>query len=251
MSSSAECKFWCGHCEKGYKRKADWDKHFAVKVVKGGESGRGKLVSNPCYLRKKKILGSSLSEAISLRKSQPELSFTSVEPQSSWEKDPIVSLDEVPAEESDDLSYSSPVEALGDYSEEAELLSKPKDHTEDLKEIKESIALLTTEVGKINLKLSEKEKSASDSKKEKEKLPKNYTLPSENDYFENLEHLKSSACNSMKKVLENRLVEGVFDVETDESNNNEAEGPSHVLVCKSCKMFGKDRNLTKNLGIKI
>ena len=43
MSSSSDSKFWCGDCEKGYKRKIDWEKHFTFKVVKGGEKGGGQV----------------------------------------------------------------------------------------------------------------------------------------------------------------------------------------------------------------
>ena len=86
------------------------------------------------------------------------------------------------------ITPSPSVEDFGDNVEDDMPIVQEKDHTADLNEIKESLALLTSEVGKINLKLNEKEKSATNTKP-KEKLPKNYTLPSENDYSVNLEYL--------------------------------------------------------------
>ena len=64
LNTMASNKYFCGDCSHGYSRKEGWEEHYNLKQVKVG--GKGKLIDNPCYNRKRKICARSLEEVSSL-----------------------------------------------------------------------------------------------------------------------------------------------------------------------------------------
>ena len=106
----------------------------------------------------------------------------------------------------------------------------------------------TTILSKIDValsaigRLSEQVKENSNKTISKEIDSHKDTLPSIENYQKLVDDIKSASCNSMKQILKNKLVEGIFEIEESENCDS--------LICVVCKNRAKGTSSAK-LGFSL
>ena len=251
-------RFWCGHCDKSWARKALYDDHFNLEKVKNRDSG-GHLIVNPCYQRSKKrrAMGMSLEEAKSKRKMQEKLTEMFVP----IVRDPVdiqQSASTVMDESSNKVTLDADEMNIDVTDEEN---NPPGGRTEDESDVNASKDIKKDDLlhNKVDHIINElKEIKIAVASKQSEDIPRPSTsssnIPKADDEFENLvKKISSPLCRSMTEILNNPVVLDIFEleertrevVEMNEGNNNDGNSSEeevetqNFLVCKVCQEWSK------------
>ena len=220
-------KIWCVDCFKSYARKSGWIEHFELKEVKATDSG--KLVTNPCYGRKRKASANSLEEA---------RTFKRLKPMNEVFKKKESGLENTPPSQTSQQELNNVDNTDGDSVPQANLAATLD--TNQLRDIYHMVRNMETKIDSLvlnNSKLPENNKSVSVSNSNDKLIAPGTTFDKE------ILKIRSSTCHSVESILKNPLIKDIFEVKFNEDTEEE------YLFCLICQ---KNATTYKTLdGIRI
>ena len=203
-------RVWCVDCLKSYSRKAGWTEHFELKEVKAG----GKLVTNQCYGRKRKAFANSLEEANNFKRLKPMNEIFKI-------TEPENNLDNLEENIQNEVENLPPIDQI--QIDQIQNSSDRKMLTEILQVVK-GIDTNINEILSKQSKVSEKNISGS------EKL-----ITEGPTFDQHTSNIQSSKCLSVKSILENFLIQDIFEVQTNDETEEE------YLTCLVCQKNSLNR----------
>ena len=237
-SSSSKKNFFCTNCESGWVRKIDFDNHFTLNKVRSSSGGSGgPLVSNPCYLNKKRQYGSTLAEARSLKKVRTLSFFPSgsnfdmPSTSQSESEQPYFRL-EAPDRPLEFVSQNFTTDQSPARNESAKSSNQTSDSGSIMSVLKSMDLKLDTICKNTASGSSKSQGTLSDHAQYIAAIKKVLSVDEEL-YDKCVKDVSSEKTNSVKQILDNPIVKNVFEVVQD------GDGV-YRLVCLGCQKYSNN-----------